>query len=109
EGDRSKPSNRMLILSVIVHCPYLFGTRARADKVNLRFSNAVNAAAQPQDNLVGKAMSNRPRHLLARRLVVLASQNLRVRCICRIEEPSVNDDLSAGNRKRAKSHHLCAC
>ena len=95
----------MLILPVVVHLPNLFGSAARTDKINLRLGDAVDAAAQPQDNLVGKAVRNRPRHILAGFFVVLLAQHLRIDGVAGIVEPAVDHQPPIGRRQRAEGHH----
>ena len=54
KGKLSQVSDLMLVGAVIVHRPDFFVAAAAADKVNLALGDAVNAAAQAENNFIGK-------------------------------------------------------
>jgi hypothetical protein len=105
ERDGSQVRDLMLILPVVVHLPNLFGAAARADKENYGFGDAVDAAAEAQDDLVGKSVRYRPGHILAGLFAVLLAEDLRVGGVAGVVEPAVDDQPAIGNRERAKGHH----
>ena len=95
----------MLILAVVVHRPDFLGAGARADEVDLGFGDAVDAAAEAVDDLVGEAMGDGARHVFAGGLVVLLAQHLRIGGVARVIEPAVDDEAAVGGGERAEGDH----
>ena len=66
-----------LVGAVIIHLPDFFRAATAADEVELGLGDAVDAAAQAEDDLVGEAVGNQPRVLVGRSLAILFAQHLR--------------------------------
>ncbi len=64
-------------LPVVIHLPDFFVPAAGSDVVDVGLGDAGNAAAQAGDDLVGKAMGDQARIILAGSFVVLLAQDLR--------------------------------
>ena len=95
----------VLVLAVVVHHPDFLGAGARTDEVDLGFGDAVDAAAEPIDDLVGKAVGDGACHVFAGRFVVLLAEHLRIGGVARVVEPAVDDEPAVGGGERAKSDH----
>ena len=61
----------MLVGAVVIHGPDFFVPRSAANIIDLRFRNAVNAAAQAEDDFIGKLMGDDPCGLRAGRIRIL--------------------------------------
>ena len=64
-------------LPVVVHLPDFFVSTPSCDVVDVGLGDAGNSAAQAGDDLIGKAVSDQSRIILAGSLVVLLAQDLR--------------------------------
>ena len=95
----------MLVLAVVVHDPDFLRAASGADKVDFGFGDAVDAAAEAQDDFVGESVRDGARHFLACRFVVLLAEDLGVGGVARVEEPAVNAEASIVGRQRSERHH----
>src|ERR1700761_4961235 len=95
----------MLIRAIVVHLPDLFIAATYFDVVDLGLCNSLAATAEPEDDLIRKAVSDLPRGILRGIVAVLLGEHLRILRILRIEEIAVADDLSTLNIEAAKGHH----
>ena len=99
-----KFGDNMLILPVVVHRPDFFGSGAGADKIDLGLGNAIQAA-EPGDDVVGEAVRDGPRIVLAGGVVVLLAQHLRAAGILGVQYPAGDGDTSVVRGERAKGNH----
>ncbi len=109
-GEREMVPNvvsRVLIGAVVVHGPDFLVSAARADVENLRFGNAVNSAAQTQDDLVSKLVRNRSRPLRRCGVCVLLAEHLRGRNVLHVVQPALHGDVVTQRRKISKYQHGC--
>jgi hypothetical protein len=67
----------VLVSAVIVHPPDLFMPAARADVIDLAFSNALNSATQAEDDFVRKPVGNETHSIGRGCVLVLLAKNLR--------------------------------
>ena len=95
----------VLILPVVVHRPDFFGAGAGADEVDFGFGDAVDAAAEAQDDLVGEAVGDGARRVLAGDLVVLLAEDLGADGVAGVEEPAGDEDAAVGGGERAEGDH----
>ena len=105
EGDAAEVRDGVLILAVVVHHPDFFGAGARADEVDLGFGDAVDAAAEAEDDLVGEAVRDGARHVFAGGFVVLLAEHLGIGGVAGVVEPAVDDQAAVGGRERAEGDH----
>src|SRR5690349_11884873 len=80
----------VLVLAVVIHRPYFFRAGAVADEVDLCFGDAVDAAAEAEDDLVRKAVRDSAGHVFGCGFVVLLAEHLRIGGVSRIVEPTVD-------------------
>src|ERR1700691_4542412 len=97
--------NGVLILSVVVHRPHLFGAGAGADEVDFGLGDAVDAAAEPHDDLVGKVVGDGAGGFFRGRVAVFLAQNLRVAGVAGVVEITVDGHAAVGRGKRAEGNH----
>ncbi len=86
----------MLPLPVVIHLPHFFVSAASSDVVDVGFGDAGDSAAQASDDLIGKAVSDQARIILAGSFVVLLAQDLRGGGILGVEEPTVDRHAAPG-------------
>ena len=67
----------MLVAAIVIHLPDFFVAGAAAHENDLGFGDAVDAAAQPEDDFVRKFMGDNPGGLRRRRIRVLLPKHLR--------------------------------
>ncbi len=97
--------DRVLVGAVVVHLPDLFVSAGDLDVEDLGFGDALAAAAEPEDDLVGEAMGDLAGGVFAGVLAVLFGENLRELGILGVEEEAVADDLAALNAEVAEGDH----
>src|SRR3977135_3370305 len=95
----------LLIRAVVVHHPDFFVAAAVADKINLALTNAGYAAAQAENDFIGKLVSDETRRLLGAVVGILFSEHLRRSSILYVEEPALHGDFAARNPKVAECQH----
>ncbi len=105
KGDGAEVGDGMLALPVVIHLPYFFVPASRGDVVDMRLGDAGNAATEAGDDLVGEAVSDQARIVLAGCFVVLLAQDLRRFGILGVEETAVNRQTAARRGKRSEGHH----
>ena len=96
---------RLLVGPVVVHLPDLFVGAGDLDVVDLGFGDALAAAAEPEDDLVGEAVGDLPGGVFAGVFVVLLGEHLRILEVLRVEEEAVADDLAALDAEAAEDNH----
>ena len=69
--------DRVLIGAVVVHGPDFFVPAAAADKIDFAFRDALDAAAQAEDDLVGKLVRDDAGGVAGGRILILLAQHLR--------------------------------
>src|SRR5579863_10425322 len=94
-----------LIGSVVVHRPDLLVAAAAAHKVNLAFGNAGYAAAEPEDNLVGKFVRDNTGFITGGRILILFSEHLWRRDVLHVVKPSLHGYIIARNAQVAEREH----
>src|SRR5258708_9022566 len=95
----------LLIRAVVVHHPDFFVAAAVADKINLALTNAGYAAAQAENDFVGKLVSDETCRLLGGVVEILFSEHLRRASILYVEEPALHSDFAPRNPKVAECQH----
>src|SRR5579863_2405966 len=96
-----------LIGSVVVHRPDLLVAAAAAHKVNLAFGNAGYAAAEPEDNLVGKFVRDNTGFITGGRILILFSEHLWRRDVLHVVKPSLHGYIIASDAQVAERQHRC--
>ena len=94
--DRTQMRDLVLVRAVVVHGPDFFVAGAVADEINLRLGDALNAAAQTENNLVGELVRHHARRGVARAIGILLAQDLRRLNILHVVQPALNSQLAAG-------------
>src|ERR1700723_3564769 len=88
ERDRAEVGDGMLVRAVVIHRPDLFAASA-LHIVDLGFGDALAAAAQAKDDLVGEAMGNLAGGVVACVFAVLLGEHLRILQVLGVEEIAV--------------------
>jgi hypothetical protein len=94
----------VLVLAIVVHGPDFLGSGAVADEEDPRLGDAIDAAAELQNDGVSEAMGDGAGHVLAGGLIVLFSKHLRV--TAGVKEPAVDHQVAVFGLERPKGHHL---
>ena len=93
----------LLVGAVIIHLPdFLGASAASTHEVNLRLGDALNATAQPEDNLVGEPVGDDACIFVTGRLTILLAQHLRLLLVLHIEQPALHRQRSALHRRVAE-------
>ena len=92
--------------AVIVHLPDFFRAAAIADVVNLGFRNAGDAAAQAEDDFVGKAVRDDTRIGVVRFFAILLAQHLWRLRVLGVVQPALDVERTALNSDVAKRQHV---
>src|SRR5438045_9024980 len=95
----------VLVLAIVVHGPDFLGSGACTDEVDLGFGDAVDAAAQARNDLIGKAMSQGSSHILTGGLVVLLAQHLGAGGVASVVEPAGDAKSPVGRGQRSEGDH----
>src|ERR1700734_3238581 len=95
----------MLIGPVVVHLPDLFVAAAHFDVIDLGLGDALAAAAEPEDDLVGEAMGYLAGGIFTGVFAVLLGEHLRELKVFRVEEIPIADDLTALDAEAAEGNH----
>ena len=102
-------SERALVGSVVIHLPDLFVAAVDLHVVDLGFGNALAAAAEPEDDLVGEAVSDLPGGVVACFFVVLLGEHLRILDVFCVEEETVAGYLPGLDPEVAERDHGGRC
>ena len=105
ERDRSQVRQLLLVGAIVIHGPNLFVAAACADEINAAFGNARQAAAEAENDFVGKAMSDDACVLCRRGFVVLFAEHLRRLLVLDVEQPALHEHPAAVDAQVAERHH----
>src|ERR1700678_4133663 len=105
DRDRAEVRDGVLVRTIVVHRPDLFTAGAALDVVDLGLGDALAAAAQTEDDLVGEAMGNLARGVVAGVFAVLLGEHLRILQVFRVEEIAIADELVALDADAAEGNH----
>ena len=86
----SEMGDRVLVGAVIIHRPDFLMAAAGADEIELGFGDAVDSAAEPEDDLVGEAMGDQAGVVVRGGLAILLGQHLRGLRILHVVEPALH-------------------
>ncbi len=94
-----------LIGAVVIHHPDFFVAGAVADEIDFAFGDAGNAAAQAEDNFVGKFVGDEAGRVVGGNVGVLFAENLRRRGVLYVVEPALHGDFAGGDGEIAEGQH----
>src|SRR5437667_12849141 len=94
-----------LIRSIVIHRPNFFVTAAAADEKDLTLGDALNAAAQTKDDLVGKLVGNGSNRIASCRILILVAQHLRGSDVLDVIERVLLRSVDDGNSQVSKWLH----
>ena len=106
QRDVAQMRELLLIGAVVIHLPDFFRAAAAADEVELGFGDAVDAAAQAEDDLVGEAMRDQARVGVVGLFAILLAQHLRRLRILGVVEPALHIERSALDTEVAEGQHV---
>ena len=105
QRNRAQMGHGVLVGAVVVHRPDFFVAAAAADKIDLALGDSGNAAAQAEDNFVGKLVRDRAGRVAGRRILILLAQHLRRGHVLHVVEPALHGHAVAGHAQVAERQH----
>src|SRR6202030_1563634 len=102
QRNRTQARDLVLIRTVVVHRPDFLVTTPIAHEINLSLGYALNAAAQPKNDLVGELVRHDPRGGIARGVGILLAKDLWRLDILDVEEPALHGQLTASYAQVSK-------
>ncbi len=103
--DLAEVSDGVLALAVIVHGPDFLRAGARGDEVDLGFRDAVEPAAEAQDDLVGEAVGDKAGVVLRGGLAVLFAEDGRGVGVLGVNQEAGDGELATVDGKRTQGKH----
>ncbi len=105
ERDAAEMGDGVLVGAVVVHLPDLFRAAAAVDVVDLGFGDAVEAAAEAEDDLVGEAMGDLAGAVVGGVFAVLLGEDLGKLRVLGVEEEAVDVEVIGGDAKGSEDDH----
>src|ERR1035438_6644013 len=95
----------LLVSTVVIHRPNFFVAAALTDEIDFCFSDSLDASAEPEDDLVGKAVGDDSYCVGRGVVVILLAEHLRRGLILYVVEPSLHRNFATGRAQIAEGQH----